>query len=77
MENYSADPKRYDSGMLYERCGRSGVLLPKVSLGFWHNFGGVDTYERSREITPSTALSAATCSLARAAWHSGQLHSLW
>ncbi len=37
--------------MKFERCGRSGVLLPRVSLGFWHNFGGVDSYERSREIT--------------------------
>ena len=37
--------------MVFERCGRSGVLLPKVSLGFWHNFGSVDPYERSREIT--------------------------
>ena len=51
MENYFADPLRYDGGMQYQRCGRSGVLLPKVSLGFWHNFGGVDSYERSREIT--------------------------
>ena len=51
MDNYFADPLRYDGGMKYERCGRSGVLLPKVSLGFWHNFGGVDPYERSREIT--------------------------
>lgn len=48
---YFADENRYDSGMEYERCGRSGVLLPKVSLGFWHNFGSVDPYERSREIT--------------------------
>jgi L-glyceraldehyde 3-phosphate reductase len=51
MENYFADPLRYDGGMKFERCGRSGVLLPRVSLGFWHNFGGVDSYERSREIT--------------------------
>ena len=43
--------QRYDGVMSYERCGRSGVMLPKVSLGFWHNFGGVDPYERSREIT--------------------------
>jgi L-glyceraldehyde 3-phosphate reductase len=50
-ENYFADKNRYDNGMQYERCGRSGVLLPKVSLGFWHNFGSVDPYERSREIT--------------------------
>ena len=51
MEKYFADPLRYDGGMKFERCGRSGVLLPRVSLGFWHNFGGVDSYERSREIT--------------------------
>jgi L-glyceraldehyde 3-phosphate reductase len=49
--NYVADKNRYDGGMKYERCGRSGVLLPKVSLGFWHNFGSVDPFERSREIT--------------------------
>ena len=51
MEKYFADPLRYEGGMKFERCGRSGVLLPKVSLGFWHNFGGVDSYERAREIT--------------------------
>ena len=50
MERYLADAKRYENGMQYERCGRSGVLLPKVSLGMWHNFGSVDPYERSREI---------------------------
>ena len=50
-ELYFADKSRYDNGMEFERCGRSGVLLPKVSLGFWHNFGSVDPYERSREIT--------------------------
>ena len=51
MNNYLANPQRYDGRMEYQRCGRTGVLLPKVSLGFWHNFGGVDAYERSREIT--------------------------
>ena len=50
-ELYFADKDRYSNGMLYGRCGRSGVLLPKVSLGFWHNFGSVDPYERSRELT--------------------------
>ena len=49
--NYVADKNRYDGVMKYERCGRSGVLLPKVSLGFWHNFGSVDPFERSRKIT--------------------------
>lgn len=50
MDNYKANEKRYDCGMEYRRCGRSGVLLPKVSLGMWHNFGGVDDYARSRQI---------------------------
>ena len=36
--------------MQYARCGQSGVLLPKVSLGLWHNFGGVDDYQRARSI---------------------------
>ena len=51
-KRYVAAEGRYDDAQnLYLRCGRSGVLLPKVSLGFWHNFGGVDPYERSRAIT--------------------------
>ena len=50
MTPYQADNNRYENGMQYERCGKSGVLLPKVSLGMWHNFGSVDPYERSREI---------------------------
>jgi L-glyceraldehyde 3-phosphate reductase len=44
---YLPDPARYDA-MFYPRCGRSGLLLPAVSLGLWHNFGGVDTLENSR-----------------------------
>jgi len=38
---------RYD-GMQYRRCGNSGLLLPAISLGLWHNFGGVDPLENSR-----------------------------
>ena len=34
--------------MLYRRCGQSGLLLPAISLGLWHNFGGVDSLENSR-----------------------------
>jgi len=50
--HYNPAPSRYDEAQqLYRRCGRSGVLLPKISLGFWHNFGSVDPYERSRQIT--------------------------
>ena len=49
---YIADKQRYQNmEKMYARCGRSGVLLPRVSLGFWHNFGGNDSYERSRAIT--------------------------
>ena len=48
---YLANPHRYEDAELYARCGHSGVLLPRVSLGFWHNFGGIDPYERSRAIT--------------------------
>ncbi len=49
---YLASADRYaNAAMLYKRCGRSGVMLPKVSLGFWHNFGSIDPYERSRAIT--------------------------
>jgi L-glyceraldehyde 3-phosphate reductase len=44
---YIADDKRYDS-MHYRRSGRSGIQLPAVSLGLWHNFGGVDNFENSR-----------------------------
>jgi L-glyceraldehyde 3-phosphate reductase len=44
---YLAEENRYNI-MKYNRCGLSGVLLPKVSLGLWHNFGGVDVLENSR-----------------------------
>ncbi len=44
---YVADSNRYDS-MQYRRCGKSGIKLPAVSLGLWHNFGGDDNFENSR-----------------------------
>ena len=46
--SYSPSEMRYDYGMKYRRCGRSGVLLPEISLGFWHNFGDVNTLANSR-----------------------------
>ncbi len=49
---YTADTHRYDNAdQMFTRCGKSGIMLPKISLGFWQNFGGVDPYERSRAIT--------------------------
>lgn len=44
---YLANGQRYQE-MVYRRCGRTGLLLPAVSLGLWHNFAGVDTYENAR-----------------------------
>lgn len=46
---YSAAENRYECGMLYRRAGRSGVMLPAISLGLWHNFGDVDTLSLSRK----------------------------
>ena len=52
MEKYIASATRYDGGEnMYRRCGNSGILLPKVSLGFWQNFGADASYENCREIT--------------------------
>lgn len=45
--NYTADGKRYDN-MQYNRCGESGLKLPAVSLGFWHNFGSNGNYDNMR-----------------------------
>lgn len=47
---YSASEDRYDCGMKYRRCGKSGILLPEVSLGLWHNFGDQEPLSRSREM---------------------------
>lgn len=47
---YAPDAGRYSNGMLYRRCGNSGVLLPAISLGFWHNFGDVDTFSTAKSI---------------------------
>ena len=44
---YIANEQRYDT-MQYRRSGRSGIRLPLISLGLWHNFGGVDIFENSR-----------------------------
>jgi len=46
---YSADNDRYMK-LEYKRCGNSGIKLPLISLGLWHNFGGVDAFENSKKI---------------------------
>jgi L-glyceraldehyde 3-phosphate reductase len=49
MISYTANSTRYDD-MTYNRCGKSGLKLPAISLGLWHNFGGVDILQISRSI---------------------------
>ena len=49
MEFYKAEENRY-ADMIYRRCGRSGILLPAVSLGLWHNFGSVDVFSNFIQI---------------------------
>lgn len=46
---YITNPDRYKD-MTYNRCGKSGIKLPAISLGLWHNFGGVDNFENSKKI---------------------------
>ncbi|MCB1105695.1 MAG: L-glyceraldehyde 3-phosphate reductase, partial [Cephaloticoccus sp.] len=46
---YLPAPDRYQR-IAYNRCGRSGLKLPLVSLGLWHNFGGVDPLENQRAL---------------------------
>lgn len=47
--DYLAQSSRYDQ-MKYRRCGKSGLKLPEISLGLWHNFGSVDRFDVSRQI---------------------------
>jgi L-glyceraldehyde 3-phosphate reductase len=47
--SYLPDAKRYD-GAIFRRCGRSGIVLPPVSLGLWQNFGGSDVFETGRAV---------------------------
>ncbi|HEX2946147.1 MAG TPA: aldo/keto reductase [Clostridia bacterium] len=51
--SYVPDDGRYDT-MKYNRCGKSGLKLPAISLGFWHNFGGADPIENGRSIVRRT-----------------------
>ncbi len=47
---YFPSSNRYDNDMLYRRCGKSGILLPVISLGLWHNFGDVNPLANSLEM---------------------------
>lgn len=58
---YKAAQTRYDGGMPYFRCGRSGVKLPAVSLGFWHNFGSVDDFDKAHATARCAFDNGITC----------------
>ena len=45
---YQANEKRYET-MKYHRCGASGLMLPELSLGLWHNFGDTGVYENMKQ----------------------------
>lgn len=49
-EVYKAQADRYENGMKYRRCGKSGIILPEISLGLWQNFGDTAPLARSREM---------------------------
>jgi L-glyceraldehyde 3-phosphate reductase len=47
---FKADDNRYDGRMQYLRCGKSGIMMPRVALGLWHNFGSVDDFENQKKM---------------------------
>lgn len=50
MDQYKADENRYDGRMQYRHCGKSGLKLPEISLGHWHNFGGDEPTDQQRQM---------------------------
>lgn len=59
--DYKAADTRYDGRMPYVRCGRSGIKLPAVSLGFWHNFGSVDDFDKAHATARLAFDNGITC----------------
>ena len=59
--DYKAADTRYDGRMPYFRCGHSGVKLPAVSLGFWHNFGSVDDFDKAHATARCAFDNGITC----------------
>lgn len=60
-ENYLPDNNRYDGRMPYRKCGNSGLYLPLLSLGMWHNFGSVDNLENCVDILHTAFDNGITC----------------
>ena len=57
---YIANEARYED-MVYRRCGKSGVMLPFLSLGLWHNFGEGSSYSNAREMVLGAFDRGITC----------------
>lgn len=60
-KEYTAQSDRYENGMEYRRCGRSGVKLPVISLGFWHNFGSSAQLDNCLDIVHCAFDNGITC----------------
>ena len=58
---FHPDDNRYDGKMSYQRCGRSGLLLPRISLGLWHNFGDIYPFATSRDMLHFAFDNGITC----------------
>lgn len=58
---YNPSPARYDGGMQYRRCGKSGILMSVVSLGFWHNFGSISSFANAKAMTHCAFDNGITC----------------
>ncbi len=61
IPDYKAADTRYEGRMPYIRCGHSGVKLPAVSLGFWHNFGSVDNFDKAHATAKCAFDNGITC----------------
>ena len=59
---YTADSKRYET-MQYNRCGASGLKLPIVSLGLWHNFGDTGCYDNMKQCAAPHSTTALPTSI--------------
>ena len=60
-ETYHANSARYETGMPYVRSGRSGILMSRLTLGFWHNFGSISPYANSKAMAHAAFDRGITC----------------
>lgn len=68
---YVPNPERY-AAMAYRRCGKSGLKLPEVSLGLWHNFGDTNTLEHMEAISRQRLMAALRFRPCEQLWSTGR-----